>query len=88
MQNLSSEDNFVDNTIIFKEFSKETDVGDIPYYPKRLPGDKIILCKYENELKKLKNIIFSGRLATYRYMDMHQIIDDSLNISSNFLKNI
>ncbi|WP_291087538.1 MULTISPECIES: UDP-galactopyranose mutase [unclassified Empedobacter] len=72
-----------ENTVYFKEFSKETGEHDVPYYPKRLKVDLEIFEKYENDANALKNISFVGRLATYRYMDMHQVIAESLNIVKN-----
>ena len=73
------------NTVIFKEYSKETDANDIPYYPKRLVADINILQLYKEEVDKLKDVHFLGRLATYRYLDMHQIIEEAI-ILSNSLK--
>lgn len=73
-------------TIYFKEFSKETGDGDIPYYPKRLAADMSVLALYENEVKKISNYTFAGRLATYRYMDMHHVIGEALSLSGEFLK--
>ena len=65
-------------TTIFYEYSKETTQKDIPYYPKRLEKDKIKLNKYLKEIKRSKNIYFLGRLGTYRYLDMHIVIKESL----------
>jgi UDP-galactopyranose mutase len=70
------------NTVIFKEYSKETEVNDTPYYPKRLVEDLNIYQLYKDEVDKLKNIYFLGRLATYQYLDMHQIIEQAINLSS------
>jgi UDP-galactopyranose mutase len=72
-------------TIYFKEFSKETGDMDIPYYPKRLEADKKILRAYRNEALQSEKISFLGRLATYRYMDMHHVIGEALNFSNNFI---
>ncbi len=72
-------------TIIFKEFSKETSSGDIPYYPKRLKEDKIILHKYRQKAKSLSNVSFLGRLATYRYMDMDDVIEEAIIFSKKFI---
>ncbi|MGJ1433092.1 UDP-galactopyranose mutase [Sphingobacterium spiritivorum] len=69
-----------EKTVYFKEFSKETEVGDIPYYPKRLEKDMEILALYQEEAEKLKKVKFLGRLATYRYMDMHHVIAEALNL--------
>lgn len=74
-----------DKTICFKEFSKETTENDIPYYPKRLQADKEILMRYREEATNLQKISFLGRLATYRYMDMHHVIGEALNFSNLFI---
>ncbi len=71
-----------EKTIYFKEYSKETDSLDVPYYPKRLKHDMEIFAQYENEKKQLKNFTFLGRLATYRYMDMHHVIAEALDIAN------
>ena len=34
---------------------------------------------YKNLVSKEKNIIFGGRLAEYKYYDMHQVIESALN---------
>ena len=71
-------------TIIFKEYSKETGGGDIPYYPKRLKADRELLSKYRNKANSLQRVSFLGRLATYRYMDMHHVIEEALVFSKLF----
>ncbi|MDM1073364.1 UDP-galactopyranose mutase [Empedobacter brevis] len=76
-----------EKTIYFKEYSKETGVNDIPYYPKRLSDDLQKLELYQAEIEELKNIHFIGRLATYRYMDMHQVIKEALDLSELLIKN-
>ncbi|WP_293305016.1 UDP-galactopyranose mutase [Pedobacter sp. UBA5917] len=73
-----------EKTVYFKEFSKETETEDIPYYPKRLANDLEILEKYQNEIETLPNFTFLGRLATYRYMDMHHVIANALEIAQKF----
>jgi UDP-galactopyranose mutase len=75
-----------DKTIYFKEFSHETRQGEIPYYPKRLDHDKKLLKQYRAEAMQLNNISFLGRLATYRYMDMHHVIGEALDYSREFVK--
>jgi UDP-galactopyranose mutase len=74
-----------EKTVYFKEFSKETTENDIPYYPKRLEADKNILQAYFMEALQTSNISFLGRLATYRYMDMHHVIGEALQFSASFL---
>ena len=75
-----------DQTIYFKEFSKETGPSDIPYYPKRLQNDKNLLLLYRRDAAALKKVSFLGRLATYRYMDMHHVIGEALEYSRVFLE--
>ncbi len=76
------------SSILFKEFSKETTPDDIPYYPKRLQQDKELLMQYRKDAENLAGVSFLGRLATYRYMDMHHVIGEALNYAENFIKAI
>ena len=75
-----------DKTVYFKEYSKETTKDDIPYYPKRLSADMKILEMYQDEVGKLDGYTFLGRLATYRYMDMHHVIAEALAASKKFIE--
>ena len=68
-------------TVYFKEFSKETTPSDVPYYPKRLTADIAILKLYRQDAEQKQQISFLGRLATYRYMDMHHVIDEALQLA-------
>jgi len=74
-----------EKTTVFTEFSKETEPHDIPYYPKRLSADKAILQKYRAEAEECGSVSFLGRLATYRYMDMHHVIGEALDFADAFL---
>lgn len=74
-----------EKTVYFKEFSKESEPTDIPYYPKRLEHDKGLLLKYRTAAESLQKVTFIGRLATYRYMDMHHVIGEALNYATVFL---
>ena len=77
-----------EKTIFFKEYSKETGEADVPYYPKRLQADKELLKAYREDTMKLVNYSFIGRLATYRYMDMHHVIGEALTMSRQFIEAI
>jgi UDP-galactopyranose mutase len=74
-----------EKTVYFKEFSQETSATDIPYYPKRLQNDKELLLKYRADAEQLEKVTFIGRLATYRYMDMHHVIGEALDYARSFL---
>ena len=44
--------------------------------------------QYAEKAKQEKNVLFGGRLGTYRYLNMDQVIEDALNDSEIFfLKN-
>jgi UDP-galactopyranose mutase len=73
-----------DKTVCFKEFSKETTPDDIPYYPKRLDADKALLLQYRADAEQLTGVSFLGRLATYRYMDMHHVIGEALDFAQRY----
>lgn len=74
-------------TVYFKEYSTETSVNDIPYYPKRLDADKRMLAQYQAAAGALEGVSFLGRLATYRYMDMHHVIGEALELAGKFCNN-
>lgn len=72
-------------SLYLTEFSKETGEGDIPFYPKSLAADKVMLAVYKEMAEKEANTSFVGRLATYRYLDMHHVIDEALQLSQKFI---
>ncbi|MBE2202996.1 MAG: NAD(P)-binding protein [Chthoniobacterales bacterium] len=81
-----------DKTVAFREYSKETEPGDIPYYPKRLATDQALLKKYRSLGEGFSispggfPVSFLGRLATYRYMDMEAVINEAIVFSENVLQ--
>ena len=50
-----------------------------PYYPVNDKENNEKYQKYKSEVDKLENIHFGGRLAEYKYYDMHQVISSALN---------
>jgi len=71
-------------TFIMREYSRQAKKNDVPYYPVNTAEDKIILGKYQEKAQELKNIIFGGRLGSYKYFDMHQVIAQALIHFSNW----
>jgi UDP-galactopyranose mutase len=65
-------------TMITKEYPKDYQRGDTPYYPINDVKNTTAFNKYKELSKEHQNIIFGGRLAEYRYYDMHQIIASAL----------
>ena len=66
-------------TIITKEYPIEWNENEEPYYPinDELNNKKYI--QYKELASKETNITFGGRLAEYKYYDMHQVIESALN---------
>ena len=50
-----------------------------PYYPVNDKENTIKYLKYKKEADSLEDIYFGGRLAEYKYYDMHQVIESALN---------
>ena len=75
-----------DKTIIYKEFSKDFKIGDIPYYPIRLVEEKVLLQQYIDLASKEDGVSFIGRLGTYRYLDMDVTIREAIDVAKSFLK--
>jgi UDP-galactopyranose mutase len=74
-----------ERTIIYREYSRACEITDIPYYPLRLANDKSILTTYINLAKKEEKVTFIGRLGTYRYLDMHVCIAESIEAARQFI---
>lgn len=74
-----------EKTVCFKEYSKLCGENDTPYYPLRLNDDKDLLEKYVKLVDGEENITFIGRLGTYRYLDMHVVIGESLDLAKKCL---
>jgi len=74
-----------DKTLIYKEYSRQCGAGDVPYYPIRLVNDKSLLRRYVDLATQESATTFVGRLATYRYLDMHVAIGEALEVTASFL---
>lgn len=73
------------STIITKEYPKTWKRGDEPFYPINNEKNNILYSKYLTLAKQEKNVVFGGRLGMYRYFDMHNIIERSLECARNEL---
>lgn len=67
-----------EKTVITKEFPKEYESGDERYYPVNDSKNNRIYSNYKSLANDSNNVIFGGRLAEYKYYDMHQIIASAL----------
>jgi UDP-galactopyranose mutase len=67
------------HTWITKEYPTEYKADTTePYYPVNDEYNNTLYAKYKELADKESNIIFGGRLAEYKYYDMHQIISSAL----------
>ncbi|WP_410667316.1 UDP-galactopyranose mutase [Amycolatopsis sp. cmx-4-68] len=75
-----------DKTVIFREFSRFANEEDEPYYPINTPENREKLEAYRELAKteaREKNVLFGGRLGTYKYLDMHMAIGSALSAFDN-----
>ena len=67
-------------TIITREYPLDISEGEEAYYPINDEKNQQKYRQYEELANLQQNIIFGGRLAEYKYYDMHQVIERALNL--------
>jgi UDP-galactopyranose mutase len=65
-------------TVITHEYPQEWTTGAEPYYPVNDDKNTAVFSQYKALAGQEPNVIFGGRLAEYRYYDMHQVIGSAL----------
>ncbi len=75
-----------DTTVITKEYPTTWKMGDEPYYPMNDEKNNRLFEKYKALANAEKNVIFGGRLAEYKYYDMHQVVAGALEAAYAELK--
>lgn len=65
-------------TYITKEYPFEWKPGDEPYYPVNDEKNNALYEKYAELAEKEENVIFGGRLGSYKYYDMDKVIAAAL----------
>jgi UDP-galactopyranose mutase len=73
----------VEKTLIMREYSRFARPADEPYYPINTPADRDLYDRYAALADAEPNMLFGGRLGTYRYLDMHQAIGAALKAFQN-----
>jgi UDP-galactopyranose mutase len=74
-----------DRTVIFREYSRRAGIEDEPYYPINTEVDRRMYDGYRALAAQEPDVIFGGRLGTYRYLDMHQAVGAALRVFSNVI---
>ena len=74
-------------TVITREYSQEWTIKNEPYYPINDTKNEKLANDYKKRAVEIKNVIFGGRLAEYRYYDMHQIVGQALKVAKDEIGN-
>lgn len=67
-----------DKTVVWEEYSRAAGRGDEPYYPVNTSDDRTLYWQYKQLAEQEPDVVFGGRLGTYAYYDMHQVINSAL----------
>ncbi len=65
-----------EQTVIMREFPLAD--NEQPFYPVNSEADKRTLARYQALARIEEGVVFGGRLAEYKYYDMHQVIGSAL----------
>ncbi len=65
-------------TIVWEEYSRFASREDEPYYPVNTAEDRNLYEQYKRKAAAEPDVVFGGRLGTYAYYDMHQVINTAL----------
>ena len=71
-------------TLISREYPEEWDLHKEPYYPVNDDKNTNLYRQYENLAKSrwdARNIVFAGRLGSYRYYDMDKVIEAAFELA-------
>lgn len=77
--------NDLPTTVISREYSSEWKPGDEPYYPVNDEKNTALYQKYRALAENEKDVIFGGRLGSYKYYDMDQVIAEALKLAEKEL---
>lgn len=75
----------VDATTIIREYPKDWQPGEDPFYPVPAPDAHAAYQRYAKLAAAEPQVSFIGRLATYRYYNMDQVIGMALAEASNLI---
>lgn len=74
-------------TIITREYPAEWKAGMEQYYPVNDEANNSRFKKYQQRSREEKRVLFGGRLAEYKYYDMHQVIGSALVKAERVVEN-
>ncbi len=74
-------------TVISREYSTEWNINVEPYYPINNQKNNQLYEKYYALAQKENNVIFGGRLGSYKYYDMDKVIAQALELTEKLKDN-
>jgi UDP-galactopyranose mutase len=74
-------------TVITREYPCQWKLGEEPYYPVNDETNNNLFAQYKALAERETNVIFGGRLADYKYYDMHQVVGKALKTVDLLLRN-
>lgn len=61
-------------TVVTREYPTAWNRSETPYYPVNDSRNNHLFDRYQQQAQKMPNYLFGGRLAEYRYYDMHAVV--------------
>ncbi len=78
--------NELPKTVISREYSSEWRPGDEPYYPVNDEKNSALFRAYSRLAEKVPQMVFGGRLGSYQYYDMDQVIAAALKTAERLMR--
>lgn len=72
------------HTLITREYPAAYDGTNEPYYPLNDERNQALFGRYA-QMAKARGVLYGGRMGSYRYMDMHQVIAQALTVARDCL---
>jgi UDP-galactopyranose mutase len=72
--------------VITREYPASWRLGDEPYYPINDERNNRLYEAYKGLAAKDSKVIFGGRLGSYRYLDMDQVVENAMNCVEKVLQ--
>jgi UDP-galactopyranose mutase len=74
-----------EKTVVTWEYPHTWNKGDEPYYPVNDEKNQQLYKQYKTLAESETNVLFGGRLAEYRYYDMHHVIASALALAGKII---
>lgn len=74
-----------EGTVVTREYPRNWNKGDEPYYPMNDEKNNKLFVQYSNLAQSDEKVFFGGRLGKYKYYDMDDVIEDAMKDASILL---